>query len=230
MASGATLTELALHQLLQEAVETQAPASLRPGDSPRLLGDLRLAAFEPGEHLDVSGVHRRDRLPSEGASAVLSILLGHELLSLEVTLVAVLPREGDTAILRLDWPLDARLHRRTDVRVAAAAATPLPATVQLAGQRLDALLVNLTETGVGLAFPGVLMVDLHAPIEIDVTLPGGIPLHCPGEVRHLTVLEGQDYPTRLGVVLHPRAQSDLEPMRRFIQARRTDLSQSLRQG
>jgi hypothetical protein len=43
-------------------------------------------------------------------------------------------------------------------------------------------------------------------------------------VRHLTYLEGQDYPTRLGVVLQPEADTDLEPMHRFIQERRTDRS------
>ncbi|HEX9082719.1 MAG TPA: PilZ domain-containing protein [Holophagaceae bacterium] len=230
MASGATLTQLALNQLLQEAVDSQAPASLRPGDSPRLLGDLRLATFEAGETLDVVGIHRRDRLPVPGSSATLSILLGHELLALDVELQAVHPRDGETAMLRLSWPLDARLHRRSDIRVAAPDQAPLHAEVELGGQRLDALLVNLTETGVGLAFQGVLMVDLHASLEIDAMLPGGIPLRCPAEVRHLTVLEGQDYPTRLGVVLHPRAESDLDLVRQFIQARRTDRSQSFRQA
>jgi hypothetical protein len=116
------------------------------------------------------------------------------------------------------------------VRVAAPDQAPLRIVVELGGRRHEALLVNLTETGVGLALPGIFLVDLHTTLEIEATLPGGIPLHCPGEVRHLTVLEGQEYPTRLGVVLHPRAEADLEPMRRFIQARRTDRSQSFRQG
>lgn len=230
MASGATLTDLALRQLLEEALETQAPASLRPGDSPRLLGDLRLASLVPGEYLDVAGIHRRDRLPAPGSAATLSILLGQEILSLDVELLELAPREGDTALLRLGWPSDARLHRRSDVRVAAAAASPLPARVHLGGQDLDALLVNLTETGVGLAFPGTLMVDLHAPLVLDVLLPGGISLSCPGEVRHLTVLEGQAFPTRLGIVLRPDSASDLDAVRRFIQARRTDLSQMFRQS
>lgn len=230
MASGAYLTELALNQLLQEAVETQAPASLRPKGSPRLLGDLHLTAYEPGETLDLEGIRPRDQEPLPGISATLSILLGQELLSLEVDLLSVAHREGETTLLRLGWPLEARLHRRTDVRVAAPDQAPLRAMVALGGHRHEALLMNLTETGVGLALPGIFLVDLHATLEIEATLPGGIPLHCPAEVRHLTVLEGQDYPTRLGVVLHPRAEADLEPMRRFIQARRTDRSQTLRQG
>ena len=229
MASGATLTELALTQLLQEALETLAPASFRPDGSTRLLGDLHLSALEPGESLTLAGAHRRDRLPAPGTAGVLSILIGQELLSLSLEILSILRCEDGTHQLRLGWPLDAHLHRRADIRVAAPAQTPLRATVTLGDQRLDALLVNLTETGVGLAFPGVLMVELHAHLELEAMLPGGIPLHCPGEVCHLTVLEGAEYPTRLGVVLHPRAEADLEPMRRFIQARRMDRSQSFRQ-
>jgi len=229
MASGAYLTDLALNQLLREAVDTQAPVSLRPKGSPRLLGDLHLTAYEAGETLDLEGGRPRDQMPAPGIIATISILLGHELLSVEAKLLSVTQKPGGTTLLRLDWPLDARLHRRTDIRVAAPDQTPLRAVVELGGRRHEALLTNLTETGVGLAFQDLFMVDLHAPLEIDATLPGDIPLHCPGEVRHLTVLEGQPYPTRLGVVLHPRAEADLEPMRRFIQARRTDRSQSFRQ-
>jgi hypothetical protein len=229
MASGATLTDLALNQLLQEALETHAPASFRSDGSTRLLGDLHLAALAPGESLDLAGAHRRDRLPAPGSAGVLSILVGQELLSLAEEVQEILHCEDGTHQVRLGWPLDAHLHRRADIRVAAPAQAPLQATVMIGNQRLDALLVNLTETGVGLAFPGVLMVDLHAHLELDAMLPGGIPLHCPGEVCHLTVLEGAEYPTRLGVVLHPLAEGDLEPMRRFIQARRMDRSQSFRQ-
>ncbi len=230
MASGATLTDLALSQLLQEAVDTRAQASLRPQGSPRLLGDLRLAAFDPGEYLELEGVRTRDQAPPVGGLSTLSILLGHEILSLEAELFAIVPREGSTPLLRLGWPLEARLYRRSDVRVAAPEQAPLRVQVQLAGQAREALLINLTETGVGLAFRDTFLVDLHARLEIDATLPGNIRLQCPAEVRHLTVLDGQEYPTRLGVVLHPRAESDLEPMRRFIQDRRTDRSQSLRLG
>jgi len=102
--------------------------------------------------------------------------------------------------------------------------SPLKVRVTLGDRRLDALLVNLTETGVGLAFEESLLVDLHASVEIDAELPDGAILHCPGEVRHLSILEGQDHPTRLGIVLHPLPDTDLEPIHRFIQARRTDRS------
>ena len=72
--------------------------------------------------------------------------------------------------------------------------------------------------------------ELHAVVDIDAKLPDGTVLCCPGEVRHLTYLEGQDYPTRLGVVLVPLPDTDLEPIHRFIQARRTDRSQSFRRS
>jgi len=47
-------------------------------------------------------------------------------------------------------------------------------------------------------------------------------------VRHLTFLEGQPYPTRLGVVLCPGPDTDLEPIHRFIQTRRTDRSHTFK--
>ena len=153
------------------------------------------------------------------------------MLTLESLLLAPITEEPGNTILSLEWPREsARLHRRRDVRVAAPDQSPLKVRVGLGGRDLDALLVNLTETGVGLAFEEPLMVELHAVVEIDAELPDGAVLRCPGEVRHLTFLEGQDYPTRLGVVLNPGPDTDLGPIHRFIQTRRTDRSQSFRQG
>jgi hypothetical protein len=102
--------------------------------------------------------------------------------------------------------------------------------VGLGGKTYDAMLVNLTETGVGLALEETLMIELHTIVEIDAELPDGTALHCPAEVRHLTYLEGQDFPMRLGLVLTPTPGTDLEPIHRFIQARRTDRSQSFRKN
>ncbi|HEY3400811.1 MAG TPA: PilZ domain-containing protein [Geothrix sp.] len=221
-----------LEQFLIQARLTKAVASLRlQGTSSRLLGDLRIHAFRPGSALDLSGLHVRDAMPAEGMPVTLTVLLGEEVLTLEsILLPSLLDENGDT-LLRLDWPREsARLHRRRDMRVAAPEQLPLKVRVGLGGRSLEALLVNLTETGVGLALEETLMVDLHSAVEIDAELPDGAILHCPGEVLHLTYLEGQDYPTRLGVVLHPLPETDLEPIHRFIQARRTDRSHRFRQN
>ncbi|MDP1833184.1 MAG: PilZ domain-containing protein [Geothrix sp.] len=221
-----------LEQFLIQARLTKAVASLRlQGANARLLGDLRVHAVSAGSVLELSGLHTRDSVPAEGTPVTLTILLGDEVLTLESILLRPLPGEPGNLLLRLDWPREpARLHRRRDVRVAAPNQSPLKARVGLGGRHLDALLMNLTETGVGLAFEEALMVELHAAVDIDAELPDGAVLRCPGEVRHLTYLEGQDYPTRLGVVLCPGPETDLEPIHRFIQTRRTDRSQSLRRG
>lgn len=227
-----TLSAPVLEQFLIQARLTKAVASLRlQGISSRLLGDLRLRSFRPGSTLELSGLHARDAMPAEGTAVTLTVLLGEEVLTLDSILLAPLQDEAGEPLLRLDWPHEsAQLHRRRDMRVAAPEQAPLKVRVGLGGRTLDALLVNLTETGVGLALDEPLMVDLHAPVEIDAKLPDGSILHCPGEVRHLAYLEGQDYPTRLGVVLHPGPDMDLEPIHRFIQARRTDRSQGFRQS
>jgi hypothetical protein len=221
-----------LEQFLIQARLTKAVASLRlQGANSRLLGDLRLHAFRPGSTLELSGIHARDAVPAEGTPVTLTLLLGEEVLTLESILLPPLPDEGGDTLLCLDWPHEpAQLHRRRDMRVAAPEQSPLKVRVGLGGKIHDALLVNLTETGVGLALEESLVVELHAPVDIDAELPDGSVLHCPGEVRHLAYLEGQDFPTRLGVVLLPSPDMDLEPIHRFIQARRTDRSQGFRQG
>jgi len=230
MGHASLLSTPVLEQFLIQARLTKEVASLRlHGAHSRLLGDLRIHTFRTGSVLELSGLQVRDSVPTEGTPVTLTVLLGEEVLTLESLLLSPLMDETGTTLLRLDWPREpARLHHRRDLRVAAPDQPPLKARVNLGGRQLEALLVNLTETGMGLAFEEVLMVELHAPVEIHAELPDGGQLRCTGEVRHLTYLEGLDYPTRLGVVLQPRLGTDLEPMHRFIQARRTDRSQGYR--
>lgn len=225
MGPASLLSAPVLEQFLIQARLTQAVTSLRlQGNHSRLLGDLRVHAFRPGSMLELSGLHARDLVPEAGTPVTLTVLLGEEVLTLESILLPPLQDESGT-LLRLDWPHEpARLQRRRDVRVAGPDQAPLKARVGVGDQHLDALLMNLTETGVGLAFEEPLMVELHASVDIDTELPGGVKLHCPGEVRHLTYLEGLDYPTRLGVVLCPLPDTDMEAIHRFIQTRRTDRS------
>jgi len=231
MGHASSLSAPVLEQFLIQARLTRAVASLRlQGPTPRLLGDLHIHSYRAGSALDLSGLHARDLVPAEGTPVTLTVLLGEEVLTLESLLLPSLPDDSGNTLLRLAWPhVAARLHPRRDMRVAAPDQAPLRVQVDLAGRHLDAMLVNLTETGVGIALQEVLMVDLHAPVEINAELPDGAVLHCPGEVRHLTYLEGQAYPTRLGIILHPLADADLDPIHRFIQARRTDRSQGFRQ-
>ena len=232
MGHASFLSAPVLEQFLVQARLTKAVASLRlQGANSRLLGDRLIHRFRPGSVLELSGLHARDALPATGTPVTLTILLGQEVLTLESILLSPIPDASGTMLLKLEWPHEsARFHHRRDVRVAAPDQSPLKVRVGLGGRDLDALLVNLTETGVGLAFEETLRVELHAAVDIDAELPDGAVLRCPGEVRHLTYLEGQDYPTRLGVVLNPGPDTDLEPIRRFIQTRRTDRSQGFRQG
>ena len=230
MGHASHLTPSVLEQFLIQARLTKAVASLRlQSAGARLLGDLRLHAFRPGSALELSGLHTRDSVPSAGMPVTLTILLGDDVLTLESLLLPPAQDALGNTLLRLDWPQEsARLHHRRDMRVAAPDQSPLKVRVGLGERQFDALLVNLTETGVGLALEETLMVDLHTTVLIDAQLPDGTELRCPAEVKHLTFLEGQDYPTRLGLVLTPAPGTDLEPIHRFIQARRTDRSHSTR--
>lgn len=232
MGHATTLSAPALEQFLHQAHLTRAVASLRLQDAnARLLGDLRIQSFRPGAELELSGLRTRESVPVEGMPVTLTVLLGEEVLTLESHLLPSRRAAAEDTLLVLAWPTEpARLHPRREVRVAAPDQSPLNVQVAFGGRAFEALLVNLTETGVGLALGETLMVDLHTEVQIDAVLPDGTELHCPGEVRHLTFREGLTYPTRLGVVLKPKRPSDLEPILRFIQTRRTDRSQSLRQS
>ena len=226
MAQESFLSAPVLEQFLLQARFTRAVASLRLQEAhARLLGDLRIHRFRAGVDLELSGLVPRDQVPEEGTSVTLTILLGDEVLSLDATLLEPGLDAGGAVLLRLHWPTAAaHLHRRRDMRVAGPDQSPLKARVTLGTRTLDALVVNLTESGVGLALAESLRVELHDRVDIDATLPDGAHLNCPGEVRHITHLEDQAYPTRLGVVLTPPADMDMEPIHRFIQARRTDRS------
>jgi len=142
-----------LEQFLLQARFTRATASLRLQEAhARLLGDLRVHRFRAGMDLELSGLHPRDHVPEEGTSVTLTILLGDEVLSLDATLLAPTVDAEGTVILRLHWPMGtAHLHRRRDMRVAGPDQSPLKARITLGDRTLDALVVNLTETGVGLA-------------------------------------------------------------------------------
>jgi hypothetical protein len=231
MGQASFLSPAVLEQFLVQAHLTRAVASLRlRGGNSKLLGDLHIHAHRMDANIELTGLHPRDTIPPEGTPVTLTLLLGDEVLTLESILLSPHKDGGGGTLLRLAWPQEpARRHRRRDVRVAAPEQAPLKAWVDLAGRHLEALLVNLTETGVGLAFKEPLMVELHAAVNIDAELPDGAILRCPGEVRHLSYQEGMDHPTRLGVILHPGPETDLGPIHRFIQARRTDRSHSFRQ-
>lgn len=232
MGHASSLSAPVLEQFLIQARLTRAVASLRLQGTPaRLLGNLRVHGLRPGSGLELGGLRPRDQVPAQGTSVTLTILLGEEVLTLESLLLAPALDPDGAILLRLDWPQEpARLHHRREVRVAAPEQSPLKARVEVGDRLIEGLLVNLTENGVGLALEEPLLLDLHASVTIDAELPDGTILRCPGEVRHLTYIEGHTHPTRLGVVLQPGLGQDLDSIHRFIQARRTDRSQGFRQG
>lgn len=230
-----TLTPPELAALLQRARETSAPASIRAVGSVRLLGDLRVNGLEQGRALHLGGVRRRDQLLPLGTPVALSLVMGDEVFALQSSLLEpILSTAGDTQvppILRLAWPSpEIEVHRRAQVRVGTPDLPPLQARLIHQGQALDAELLNLTETGVGLGLTAPLMLDLHSEVALETRLPGGLAIKATGEVRHLEWLEGDRLPTRLGLVLGAMEEDHREALRRFIQARRTVRSEALRQG
>ena len=222
-----------LEALLFRAKEDCAYASIRAIGSPRMLGDLQVRGLEPGKAIQLMGVKRREQFPPPGTEVILSILLGDEVISSRTSLLEpIIFAEGDTMfppVLRLAWPSQAiQTHRRHDVRVATPDLPPLQATVEIAGQRIKAHLLNLTETGMGLGFSQRLAVPLKTVVEVETRLPGGGLLRAPGEVRHAEMVENEPLPMRLGLVLGLMTDQVRDALHRFIQARRMDRSEELR--
>ncbi len=227
------LSDGELEAFLARAQKEGASASLRASGSARMLGDLRLKNLEAGIALHLVGAKRRDVLPPEGTTVALTLLMGDDVLSMESPLLTpIIATEGDTLfppILRVGWPqAGVVVHRRRDLRVAATGQTPLEATITLGGIAHRGLVVNLTETGLGLALEDEILPELRAKVVVDTTLPEGEPFHCEGELRHYTFLDEDPHPTRLGLAVTKVSAADEERLHAFIQLRRTDRSESLR--
>lgn len=224
-----------INALLQRIKETKARASLRSEGSAKLLGDLQVQALEQGKALHLAGAKRRDQLPPVGSPASLTVILGDEVLTVRSTILEpIISTDGDTLfppVLRISWPTESfTVHQRRDVRVATPDLPPLRATLHVQGKRVEAKLLNLTELGVGLGIAEVVHLDLHSTARIETLLPGGIPFRSMGEVRHLERLQDESLPMRVGLVLVDIETPAREALNRFLQARRTDRSENMRQA
>jgi len=222
-----------LETMLREAKDLKASLSLRAMGTNRMLGDLRLGGLEPGVAMHLVGAKRRDQLPEEGTLVTLSIILGDQVVSLDSpVLTPLVAAEGDTLfppVLRIAWPTRGiELKRRRDMRMASPDQAPLVGTLKALDQSWEVQVLNLTETGMGLALPGSANLPLRQKIQVQTTLPGGALFSCHGEIRHLMHMEGDPLPTRAGVVFWGLPGEGQEALRRFIQDRRTDRSQNLR--
>ena len=222
-----------LETMLREAKDLKASLSLRAMGTNRMLGDLRLGGLEPGVAMHLVGAKRRDQLPEEGTLVTLSIILGDQVVSLDSpVLTPLVAAEGDTLfppVLRIAWPTRGiELKRRRDMRMASPDQAPLVGILKAQDQSWEVQVLNLTETGMGLALPGSANLPLRQKIQVQTTLPGGALFSCHGEIRHLMHMEGDPLPTRAGVVFWGLPGEGQEALRRFIQDRRTDRSQNLR--
>ena len=199
-----------LDAMLKEAAHAGASATLRESGSLRMLGDLQLQSLESGK----------------------SLLFGEEVYALRTTMLEpVSSPEEAGPMVQVAWPSEIlERHRRQDLRVASPGLPPLDAQVGVGGRLYSAKVLNLSETGIGLGFPQSFPLVLRAHLDVDTMLPGGIAFQILGEVRHMEILEGEALPLRVGVVMGSLEGPSRERMRRFIQARRTELSGNLRRA
>lgn len=220
---------------LRRAHMVKAPTSLRAEGSNRMLGDLQLRGIEPGTALHLVGAKRRDQIPEAGTAVTLSILLGDEVLSLRsVLLEPLVAPEGDTLfppVLRVAWPSEGvAFHHRASVRVAAPDQAPLAATVRAGNSEVAGQIMNLTESGLGLALQPAAWIQVGTLLDVGTDLPGIGRVVFRGETRYVTSVEDGEFPLRAGMLLEGLAPEVLESVRRFIQNRRTDRSEHFRQS
>lgn len=224
-----------LDALLAGFHKARATASIRAEGGSRMLGDLTVSGLERGTALHLSGVKRRDHLPPAETVMSVSVLHGDYAYSFRTRMMPPLvSSEGDTLfppIVRLAWPLEApQVRPRRALRVAAPDHPALGARLFVAGEWIEAQLINLTETGLGLGLAAPMNLALQMVVQVETRLPGGRPLATTGEVRHLEILEDDPLPTRMGMVLGPLDEVSREHLRAFIQDRRTDRSDAMRQS
>jgi hypothetical protein len=222
-----------LATLLDQLRAGQGFGSLRVDGTNRLLGQLQVRGLEPGTAIQLGGAKGRDRLPPAGTAVTLSFMLNQEeVVSIRTVLLEPLavPGRQRPQVLRAAWPaLPLEWHHRDEVRVATPDLPPLRATLMVAGQRIAAELLNLTETGLGLGLKRTPPFPLRGEMQVDTLLPGGVPLHLVGEVRHSGRLDHDPLPVRVGLVLKDLPQEVREALRRMIQARRAILSETMRE-
>ena len=224
-----------LEILLTRVKDSRCPASLRVDGTSRMLGQLLVRGLESGAAIQLAGIKYRDRVPSPGTEVSLSFLLDDEVVSLRTLMLEPLP-VGDGGrlrprVLRVAWPAQPlEVHHRDDLRVAAPELPPLGATLVFRARRLEAKLLNLTETGMGLALREVLPVRVQEEVEVETLLPGAIPLLLVGEVRHWEELDTDPLPFRVGLVLRDLQPEVREALRRMIQARRIIRSEDMRES
>jgi hypothetical protein len=223
-----------LETLLNQVRNAQSSASLRVDGGNRMLGQLQVRGVEPGAAIQLGGAKSRDRLPPAGTGVTISFLLDHEVLSIRTVLLEPLAAGAagrqQPRVLRAAWPtLPLEWHHRDEVRVATPELPPLRATLTVQGHRISAELLNLTETGLGLGLKKVPPFPLQGEMQVDTLLPGGIPLHLVGDVRHSGSLDNDPLPVRLGLVLRTLPPEVRESLRRMIQARRIIRSEAIRE-
>jgi hypothetical protein len=219
-----------LEDLLRKAIDTRAPATLRLEGSNRIFGDLRLAAMRSGIDLQVLGAKRRDQLPEAGTKAALSLVMGDQVLSAATMFLPAVEGEAQAApVLCLAWPgPEIGFHYRKDMRVAAPSQTPLLAELEANGGVWQARILNLTETGLGLGLDQPLPLEAFSIVEVRATLPGAGALRAVAEVRHVTLLDDEALPTRMGLIIRDAAPEDMDALYRFVQLRRADRSENMR--
>jgi hypothetical protein len=223
-----------LERLLNQLRNDQRSASLRVEGTNRVLGHLQVRGLEAGAAIHLGGAKGRDRMPEAGTAVTLSFLLDQEVVSLRTVLLEPLASGAGgrqkPRVLRAAWPtLPLEWHHRDEVRVATPDLPPLRATLLVQGHRVSADRLNLTETGLGLGLKKAPPFPLQGEMQVDTLLPGGVPLHLVGDVRHSGRLEDDPLPVRVGLVLRDLPPEVRESLRRMIQARRTILSEAIRE-
>ena len=226
-----TLTESELEALLREALAMHASVSLRARHSVRMLGQLHVERLEPGAAIWLEGAKHRDHLPPAGTPVLVSLILGDRAISCPTVMLEPHEDHPNPPLVRTAWPSQPlEFHTREEVRVATPTLPPLEGVLLHQGRRLPVMLLNLTETGMGVGLAADESFEALEQVEVETHLPGGASFRVLAEVRHFETLDHDPLPTRIGLVLLNVPPDILVSLRSLIQARRMYLSQDLREG
>jgi hypothetical protein len=206
--------------VLQSALARGARTSLRLTGAERCFSGLQVTGFQAGQHLELGGFRRRDRLPRIGALAQLAIQGGEAVLCFELPVLGAVQDRPERIRVRLGWPrLAVDQQPLGALRVAGHGWPALDALGWLAQSRFRAQVLNLAGSFVDLGLAQPVELDLRQPAAVVVAIPGCDRLLLEGQIIRFARIAGDALPIRFRLNLERTAAPEREALRGFLQAR-----------
>lgn len=211
-----TMRGFLLDDLLQTALASQAPVTVRAIGACHVIQGLKICGLEDGLSISLDVGTGPMPFLTLGASVAISFILEDQVVSARAV-VQKAPLSG-SPLLVVAWPSPfLEFHTLREVRVTVSGEPPLIALLEMGGRSQVAEVLNLTEHGLGLGLQEPVSLGLNLRLTVDVELPGGSLIHAQGCVRHFERLDGDRLPMRIGLLFEGLPDFCREALHQFMQ-------------